>query len=189
MEISRPLIRSAVLGAVIVALIGGVPAFGADVIHNGVDLWMTVAGYAQTSFAGEPIPAGFFCEGSQPFPGKVAFKGTPRSAGSVPGEQSRAASTPPCAGSTTAAFNDKGEATDTAFTACWRLSMVSVQGRSRRAAASYDVGREPDRRAAGHDDAHPADRGPGWHLFGAAGLSTSRPRSRRSTATRAAGAR
>jgi len=77
MQISRPLIRSAVLGAMIVVLIGGVPAFGADVIHSGVDLWMTVAGFAQTSFADQPIPAGFFCEGSQPFTGKVVFKGAP----------------------------------------------------------------------------------------------------------------
>jgi hypothetical protein len=80
MQISKPLIRSAVLGAVLVFLIAGVPAFGAEVIHNGVDLWMTVAGYAQTSFANEPIPAGFFCEGSQPYTGKIAFKGAPLAA-------------------------------------------------------------------------------------------------------------
>ena len=61
----------------ILALIAGSPAFGADVIHKGVDLWMTVAGFAQTSFADQPIPAGFFCEGSQPFTGKVVFKGAP----------------------------------------------------------------------------------------------------------------
>src|SRR5258706_2601389 len=77
MEIPKSLIRSVVLGALIVVLIGGVPAFGADVIHNGVDLWMTVAGFAQTSFADQPIPAGFFCEGSRPFTGKIVFKGAP----------------------------------------------------------------------------------------------------------------
>jgi hypothetical protein len=77
MQISRPLIRTAVLAALVVVLLAGVPAFGADVIHNGVDLWMTVAGFAQTSFADQPIPAGFFCEGSQPFTGKIVFKGAP----------------------------------------------------------------------------------------------------------------
>jgi len=59
------------------ALIGGSPLFGAEAIHNGVDLWMTVAGFAQTSFAKEPLPAGFFCESSQPFTGIVKFKGAP----------------------------------------------------------------------------------------------------------------
>jgi len=38
---------------------------------------MTVAGFAQTSFADEPLPAGFFCESSQPFTGTVKFKGAP----------------------------------------------------------------------------------------------------------------
>lgn len=70
-------IRSFFLAAMIVGLISGSPAFGADAIHNGVDLWMTVAGFAQTSFANEPLPAGFFCEGSQPFTGTVKFKGAP----------------------------------------------------------------------------------------------------------------
>ncbi|MFL6260221.1 MAG: hypothetical protein ACJ76Y_10960 [Thermoanaerobaculia bacterium] len=58
-------------------LITGSPAFAGDAIHNGVDLWMTVAGFAQTSFASEPLPAGFFCEGSKPFTGTVKFKGAP----------------------------------------------------------------------------------------------------------------
>jgi hypothetical protein len=61
----------------ILALIGGSPLFAGEVVHKGVDLWMTVAGFAQTSFANEPLPAGFFCETSQPFTGKVRFKGAP----------------------------------------------------------------------------------------------------------------
>jgi hypothetical protein len=73
----KVLIRSVVLGVIALALISGSPAFAADVIHKGVDLWMTVAGFAQTSFAEEPLPAGFFCESSQPFTGKVTFKGAP----------------------------------------------------------------------------------------------------------------
>ncbi len=77
MTVSKALIRSAAAAALIVALIGGTPLFAGETIHNGVDLWMTVAGFAQTSFADEPLPAGFFCEGSQPFTGKIVFKGSP----------------------------------------------------------------------------------------------------------------
>jgi hypothetical protein len=104
----KSLIRSVVLIAIVVALISGSPAFAADAIHNGVDLWMTVAGFAQTSFADEPLPAGFFCEGSQPFTGKVAFKGVPFAvtpAGSLGGMDTAVRRLDD------AAFNDRGEAT------------------------------------------------------------------------------
>ena len=74
MTVSKALIRSAVGAALILAVIGGSPLFAGETIHNGVDLWMTVAGFAQTSFASEPVPAGFFCESSQPFTGIVKFK-------------------------------------------------------------------------------------------------------------------
>src|SRR5436305_9738605 len=73
----KSLIRSVALIAIVAALVSGAPVFAGEAIHNGVDLWMTVAGFAQTSFANEPIPAGFFCEGSQPFTGTVKFKGAP----------------------------------------------------------------------------------------------------------------
>src|SRR5436305_11237320 len=101
-------IRSALLGAVISMSIAGSPAFAADVIHNGVDLWMTVAGFAQTSFADQPIPAGFFCEGSQPFTGKIVFKGAPLAAypaNSLGGIDTAVRRLDD------AAFNEKGEAT------------------------------------------------------------------------------
>jgi hypothetical protein len=77
MTVSKALIRSAAGAALIFALIGGSPLFAGEAIHNGVDLWMTVAGFAQTSFANDPLPAGFFCEDSQPFTGTVKFKGAP----------------------------------------------------------------------------------------------------------------
>jgi hypothetical protein len=92
----------------ILALIAGSPAFAGEVAHKGVDLWMTVAGFAQTSFADEPLPAGFFCESSQPFTGKVTFKGAPLgvepagSLGSIDTVVRRLDD---------AAFNSKGEAT------------------------------------------------------------------------------
>jgi hypothetical protein len=68
----------AVLGiAMVLALLAGSAAFAAEPIHQGVDMWITVAGFARTNFAKEPIPAGFFCKESQPFTGAVAFKGVP----------------------------------------------------------------------------------------------------------------
>ena len=54
-------------------------AFAADrVIQNGIDVWATSDdGSTFVNFAKTPIPAGFFCPGSAPFTGKVAFKGEP----------------------------------------------------------------------------------------------------------------
>ncbi|MEE8583687.1 MAG: hypothetical protein V3T83_02430, partial [Acidobacteriota bacterium] len=47
-----------------------------DVIYSGVDLWVTPAdSRTYSDFAGNPIPAGFFCEGSAPFSGVIAFTG------------------------------------------------------------------------------------------------------------------
>src|SRR3954469_15023515 len=80
MKVSKSLIRFAAGAALIFALIGGSPLLAGEAIHNGVDLWMTVAGFAQTSFASDPLPAGFFCETSQPFTGTVKFKGAPLTA-------------------------------------------------------------------------------------------------------------
>jgi len=77
---TKVLVRSAVAIAIL-ALAAGSPALAGDtVIHKGVDMWMTVAGFAQTSFESEPIPAGFFCAGSQPFTGMIVFKGSPLAA-------------------------------------------------------------------------------------------------------------
>lgn len=65
------------LAAAAILVLGAAAAFAAEPIHQGVDMWMTVAGSAHTSFAQEPLPAGFFCEGSAPFTGTVTFKGAP----------------------------------------------------------------------------------------------------------------
>ena len=47
-----------------------------DVIYRGIDLWVTPAdGRTHSDLAQEPLPAGFFCEGSAPFSGKIIFKG------------------------------------------------------------------------------------------------------------------
>lgn len=77
MTVSKALLRSIGGAALILASIGGSPLFAGEVIHNGVDLWMTVAGFAKADFAKDPLPAGFFCEGSQPFTGVVKLKGAP----------------------------------------------------------------------------------------------------------------
>src|SRR5262245_48413309 len=67
--------------AVMLALVTAAPAVAADAaIRQGVDLWMTVAGFAQTSFDAEPIPAGFFCDSSKPFTGTIVFQGAPLAA-------------------------------------------------------------------------------------------------------------
>ncbi len=63
-----------------------VPAFAADrVIYNGIDLWRTAEnGYTYANFSKTPIPAGFFCNQSEPFTGRIDFKGVPV-ATNVPG--------------------------------------------------------------------------------------------------------
>jgi len=59
------------------AVLLAVPAFAADRITNGVDLWVTRGD--GTSFAefSTPIPAGFFCHKSKPFRGRIVMRGVP----------------------------------------------------------------------------------------------------------------
>lgn len=99
--------RSAAAASLILALAAPARA-GDNVIHKGVDIWMTVAGFAQASFEKEPLPAGFFCPGSKPFTGTVVFEGRPLavepagSLGTVDTVVNRLDD---------AVFDDKGEAT------------------------------------------------------------------------------
>jgi len=121
----RVSILAAVAAAAILVSLAGSPAFAAEPVqpvHKGVDLWMTVAGFAKTSFAAEPIPAGFFCEGSPAFTGTVAFKGVPiamepaRSLGAIDTVVRRLDD---------AVFDSKGEATTRIQ--LMALSLVSVK--------------------------------------------------------------
>jgi hypothetical protein len=66
------------LVVVLTALLA-VPVFAADrVIYNGVDLWRTLAdGSTHADFSKTPIPAGFFCGKSEPFTGRIGFRGVP----------------------------------------------------------------------------------------------------------------
>ena len=73
MQPSKAVVR---FGILILALAICSPVF-AEVIPAGVDLWATAAGRTHTSFASDPIPAGFFCEGSKPFTGLITFRGEP----------------------------------------------------------------------------------------------------------------
>ena len=122
MTVSKAMLRSVVGVALILAVISGSPVFAGDVVHKGVDLWMTVAGFAQTSFADQPIPAGFFCASSAAFTGKVKFKGAPLavepadSLGSIDTVVSRLDD---------ATFDAKGEATTRVQ--LMALSLVSTQ--------------------------------------------------------------
>jgi hypothetical protein len=54
-----------------------VPAV-ADTIFGGIDTWVTKPdGKTLRDFSRHPLPAGFFCEGSAPFTGRIAFRGVP----------------------------------------------------------------------------------------------------------------
>jgi hypothetical protein len=122
MKASNPWVRWAFGGALALALAAGFPALAAEVIPSGVDLWATAAGHTHTSFASNPIPAGFFCEGSKPFTGRIAFQGEPlkaEPAGSLDGADTIVHRLDD------ASFNGKGEAvTRIQFMA---LSLVSMK--------------------------------------------------------------
>lgn len=67
------------LGFFAVLLLVALPTFAADrVIQSGIDLWRTPAnGKTYIDFSKEPIPAVFFCSKSEPFTGRVIFRGVP----------------------------------------------------------------------------------------------------------------
>ena len=67
-------------------LLGLSPLAADSTIQRGIDIF-TTAGDGRTfyDFAQNPIPAGFFCKGSKPFTGRVAFKGLPLATG-TPGQ-------------------------------------------------------------------------------------------------------
>ncbi|MEM7481271.1 MAG: hypothetical protein AAF481_08870 [Acidobacteriota bacterium] len=62
----------------IIALVLATPAFAGVVIEAGPDLWQTRAdGDTRVDFVLDPIPANFFCPGSEPYVDVIAFKGVP----------------------------------------------------------------------------------------------------------------
>jgi hypothetical protein len=68
---------------IILAALLAVPALAADrSITNGIDLWQTKGdGTTFADFSKESIPAGFFCNRSEPFTGKIVFRGVPIATG------------------------------------------------------------------------------------------------------------
>lgn len=74
-----------VVGAALALLVVAVPAFAAeplfkpfDRVPAGMDYWQTLgSGATEYSFAHDPLPRGFFCDGSKAFTGILKFEGVP----------------------------------------------------------------------------------------------------------------
>src|SRR3954469_4111496 len=75
--------KTSVLILAVFAVLLAVPAFAADrVVTNGIDLWRTPGdGTTFGDFSKQAIPAGFFCNKSEPFTGKIIFRGVPIATG------------------------------------------------------------------------------------------------------------
>ncbi|MCP4655002.1 MAG: hypothetical protein GY856_06240 [bacterium] len=67
------------LPAIVCALaLLAIPAFAADVVYSGTDVWSTPAdGKTFVYFGPDPIPADFFCNGSKAFTGRIYLGGVP----------------------------------------------------------------------------------------------------------------
>jgi hypothetical protein len=79
--------KSSVLAALVFSLLLGLSPLAADpMIKRGIDVFTTRAdGRTFYDFAQNPIPAGFFCRDSEPFTGRITFKGLPLVTG-IPGQ-------------------------------------------------------------------------------------------------------
>lgn len=73
--LSRRLVFAIVLSAALLAA-GALAASGPrDVIERGSDLWRTLPEGSYVEFSENPIPAGFFCSGSEHFSGRIELQG------------------------------------------------------------------------------------------------------------------
>jgi len=79
--------KRSILAVLIVSLLAGLSPLAAETsIQRGIDVFATTAnGTSYYDFAKNPIPAGFFCEGSKAFTSRVALKGLPLATG-APGQ-------------------------------------------------------------------------------------------------------
>lgn len=75
MKLKKSLGGRLALSSALLVLVASVPALAVEAVQNGADLWHTATGFTFTSFADNPIPAGFFCEGSKPFRSTINLKG------------------------------------------------------------------------------------------------------------------
>src|SRR5262245_34028772 len=75
--------KLSVVSIIALLALAALPAAAADrVIYNGVDLWNTPgSGGTFADFSRNPIPAGFFCEKSDSFSGRIVFRGVPVATG------------------------------------------------------------------------------------------------------------
>ncbi|HEX3126696.1 MAG TPA: hypothetical protein VH394_05145 [Thermoanaerobaculia bacterium] len=71
--------KKSILAALVFSLLLGLSPLAADsTVKRGIDVFTTPAdGKTFYDFAQNPIPAGFFCSGSEAFTGRIAFKGLP----------------------------------------------------------------------------------------------------------------
>jgi hypothetical protein len=71
--------KLSVLAIVAFAVLLAVPVLAADrAITNGIDLWRTPGdGTTFADFSKQSIPAGFFCNKSEAFTGRIVFRGVP----------------------------------------------------------------------------------------------------------------
>jgi hypothetical protein len=71
--------RLSVSAIVLFAILLALPVLAADrAITNGIDLWRTPGdGTTFADFSKQSIPAGFFCNKSEAFTGKIVFRGVP----------------------------------------------------------------------------------------------------------------
>jgi hypothetical protein len=75
--------RSRPFGVLAALLLTALPALAADrVVQSGIDPWYTPGnGRTFIDFATIPLPAGFFCFKSEPFAGRIVFRGVPVATG------------------------------------------------------------------------------------------------------------
>lgn len=75
--------RSRLFGVLAALLLIALPTFAADrVVQSGIDPWYTPGnGRTYIDFATIPLPAGFFCYKSEPFGGRIVFRGVPVATG------------------------------------------------------------------------------------------------------------
>jgi hypothetical protein len=75
--------RSRLFGVLAMLLLIALPALAADrSVQSGIDPWYTPGnGRTFIDFATIPLPAGFFCFKSEPFGGRIVFRGVPVATG------------------------------------------------------------------------------------------------------------
>jgi hypothetical protein len=78
MRLSRTLRARVSWSVVLLAAAAWPAAAGEEVIAGGADLWTTAGGgMTFSAFSSDPLPADFFCPGSEPFLGRIGFRGEP----------------------------------------------------------------------------------------------------------------